>query len=140
MHVGDRSFGIDKIESDEPTLLDEVLSKSDKILDSIPAQIVARECYDDYFGVADSSEFRESNYSLIALHDAEDVCAVDSFDVYMDRYLAANVLKFTGINFSDFLKLSRERAEAILKRCDAVASKEDTAVQNMLNDATGKRT
>jgi hypothetical protein len=139
-HVGDRSFGIDKLDNkDEPTVLDEVLSTSEKTLDSIAAQIVATECYDEYFGIYETSSRGSSNYALVAMHEAEDLCAVDPFDVYLDRYMVTNVLKYTGIDFQTFLKFPRDRAEAILKRCDVVSSKEDTEVNDLVNSATGKK-
>ncbi|MCY1331312.1 hypothetical protein D9M68_19780 [compost metagenome] len=137
MHVGDRPFGARQLESDEATILDQVLANSDKVLSSIPAQIVALECYDDYFGINGNSKYGESPYALVALHEPEDVAAVDPYDVYLERYLVANVLKFTGMSFKDFLTLPRDRADAILKRCDAVSSKEDSAIQGLMDGATG---
>jgi hypothetical protein len=137
MHVSDRPFGTRQLESDEPSILDTVLAESDALLTSIPAQIVAIECYDDYFGIYSNSKFGESNFASVAMHDPEDVVAVDAYDVYLERYLVANVLKFTGMSFSEFLKLPRDRADAVLKRCDTVSTKEDTAVQNLMDGATG---
>jgi hypothetical protein len=116
----------------EPTVLDTVLSTSEKTLDSIAAQIVTTECYDEYFGIYENSTQAHSNFAIVALHEAEDLAAVDPFDVYLERYLAANVLKFTGIAFQEFIKLPRDRAEAILKRCDLVSTKEDNAVDELL--------
>lgn len=139
-HVGDRQFGMDKLERlDEPTVLDTVLSTSEKTLDSIAAQIVATECYDEYFGIYQTSGQGHSNYALTALHNAEDLASVDPFDVYLERYLAANVLKYTGISFQEFLKLPRDRAEAILKRSDVVSSKEDASVASLMEGAGMKK-
>lgn len=95
------------------------------------------ECYDDYFGVYKHSTQSESPYALVAMHEPEDLAMVDPFDVYLERYLVANVLKFTGITFQDFLALPRDRAEALLKRCDTVSSKEDTEISNLVNGVPG---
>jgi len=115
------------------TELDRVLATTDKTLDSVAAHLVITECYDEYFGVYESSSQGQSPFALVAMHEAEDLAAVDPYDVYLERYLAANVLRFTGISFQDFLKLPRDRAEAILSRCDAVSSKEDAQVQHLTN-------
>jgi hypothetical protein len=140
MHAGDRLFGTRQLETDEPTILDQVLAASEKVLTSIPAQIVARECYDDYFDINSTSKYGDSPHAPVAMHEAEDVTAVDPFDVYLEKYMVANVLKFTGISFDSFLKLTRERADAILKRCDLVSSKEDTAINSMMDSAkVGKK-
>lgn len=114
-------------------MLDELLSKSDKVLDSIPAQIVTLECYDDSFGIYETSSQGQSPLSLIAMHEPEDLAMVDPYDLYLERYLAANVLKFTGMPFDSFMKLTNDRAEAILKRCDTMASKEDNEVGNLMS-------
>lgn len=118
---------------EELTVLDDVLSTFEGTLDSIPAQIVITECYDDYFGVYADSSQRDNPYALIAMHEAEDLAMVDPFDVYLERYLVANVLKYTGMSFDTFLTVPRDRAEAILKRCDSVSSKEDTEVNKLMN-------
>ncbi|MNO25625.1 hypothetical protein D3C76_154670 [compost metagenome] len=102
-------------------------------LDSIAAEIITRECYDDYFGVYSQSTQGHSPWALVAMHEPEDLGLVDPFDVYLERYLVANVLKYTGINFQDFMKLPRDRAEAMLKRCDGLSSKEDSEVGNLVN-------
>lgn len=106
---------------------------------SIAAQIITNECYDDYFGIYESSSQGQSPYALIAMHESEDLAAVDPFDVYLERYLVANVLKFTGLTLEAFLKLPRDRAEAILKRCDIVSTKEDSEVDKLMNGATGHK-
>ena len=127
---------MDKLENkDDITALDDVLSKFEGTLDSIPAQIVITECYDDYFGVYAQSSQGQSPYALIAMHESEDLALVDPFDVYLERYLVANVLKYTGMSLDTFLKQPRDRAEAILKRCDNVSSKEDTEVSKLMNGA-----
>lgn len=112
------------------------MASSEKVLGSIPAQILTMECYDDYFGIYAHSRRGGSNFAISEMHGPEDVIAVDSFDVFLDRYLSTNVLKYTGLNFESFMKLPRDRAEAVLKRCDHISTKEDTAVENMLANAT----
>lgn len=129
---------MDQLEDmEEMTVLDDVLSTFEGTLDSIPAQIVITECYDDYFGIYSDSSQRDSPYALIAMHEAEDPAMVDPFDVYLERYLVANVLKYTGMSLDTFLTLPRDRAEAILKRCDSVSSKEDTEVSKLMSGVTG---
>jgi hypothetical protein len=125
---------MEKLENKEDiTALDEVLSKFEGTLDSIPAQIIITECYDDYFGVYKQSSQGNSPYALIAMHEPEDLALVDPFDVYLERYLVANVLKYTGMSLETFLTLPRDRAEAVLKRCDTVSTKEDTEVGKLMN-------
>lgn len=119
---------------DDISILDKVLSTTEKTLDSIAAQIVTTECYDDYFGITTNSTQGNSNYALVAMHEPEDLALVDPYDVYLERYLVANVLKYTGMSFDTFLKLPRDRAEAILKRCDAVSSKEDQQVADLMGN------
>ncbi|MNB58647.1 hypothetical protein D3C87_364500 [compost metagenome] len=129
---------MEKIENkDDITALDEVLSKYEGTLDSIPAQIIITECYDDYFGVYEQSSQGMSPYALVAMHEAEDLALVDPFDVYLERYLVANVLKYTGMSLDTFMKLPRDRAEAVLKRCDNVSTKEDTEVNKLMNGVPG---
>lgn len=130
---------MDKLESDEQTVLDKVLSTFEGTMPSIAAQIITTECYDDYFGVYEGSTQGQGPFALVAMHESEDLAAVDPFDVYLERYLVANVLKFTGLSLNDFLKLPRDRAEAILKRCDIVSTKEDSEVDKLMNGATGHR-
>jgi len=95
--------------------------------------LVTNECFDEYFGIYESSSQGNSPYALVAMHEAEDPVLVDPFDMYLERYLAANVLKITGINFIDFLTLPRDRAEATLKRCDAISGREDREVDDLMN-------
>lgn len=129
---------MEKIENkDDITALDEVLSKYEGTLDSIPAQIIITECYDDYFGVYSQSSQGHSPYALVAMHESEDLALVDPFDVYLERYLVANVLKYTGMSLETFMKMPRDRAEAVLKRCDSVSSKEDTEVSKLMNGVPG---
>ena len=116
-----------------------MLSQCDVITDSIAAQYVARECYDEYMGIYANSQHGDSNFALVAMHDPEDVAAVDTYDVYLEKYLVANVLKFTGMSFDKFLLLPRDRADAILKRCDTVSTKEDAAVSELMGGASGGR-
>ncbi|QTH80372.1 hypothetical protein PA10_00172 [Pseudomonas phage pPa_SNUABM_DT01] len=111
----------------------------DKTLDSIQAEIITRECYDEYFGIYAQSTQGASPWALAAMHEPEDLGKVDPFDVYLERYLVANVLKYTGINFQDFMKLPRDRAEAMLKRCDSLSSKEDSDVANLVNGRNAKQ-
>ncbi|MNG10775.1 hypothetical protein D3C84_942660 [compost metagenome] len=101
-------------------------------MDSIAAQIVITECYDEYFKIYESSSQGNSPLAIIAMHEAEDLALVDPYDLYLERYLAANVLKFTGMAFPEFMKLTKDRAEAILRRCDGMASKEDGEVANLV--------
>ncbi|MNF02929.1 hypothetical protein D3C81_2117770 [compost metagenome] len=74
------------------------------------------------------------------MHEPEDLGLVDPFDVYLERYLVANVLKYTGIPFDNFLKLTRDRAEATLRRCDNLSTKEDTDVHNLMQGNKPKQT
>lgn len=129
---------MEKIEDeDDVSELDKTLSQFEGTLDPIAAQIVITECYDEYFGVYAQSSQGDSPYALIAMHEPEDLALVDPFDVYLERYLVANVLKYTGLSLNDFLKLPRDRAEAILKRCDTVSTKEDTEVGKLMNGVPG---
>lgn len=116
-------------------MLDKELSEFEGTLDSIAADIVITECYDEYFGVYQHSSQGMSPFALAALHEPEDLTAVDPFDLYLERYLAANVLKYCGVDFMEFMKFPRDRAEAILKRCDAISSREDSDVNNLLGGA-----
>ena len=132
-HVGDRRFGYSQLQNyEEPSVLDKVLSTSEKTLDSIAAQIVSTECYDDYFNIYSNSSQGESPLSLVGMHEPEDLALVDPYDVYLERYLAANVLKFTGMSFQEFMTLTKDRGESILRRCDAMASKEDSEVAHLV--------
>ena len=106
---------------------------------SVAAQIITHECYDDYFGVYAGSSQGQGPFALVAMHEPEDLAAVDPFDVYFERYLVANVLKFTGLSLNDFLKLPRDRAEAILKRCEVVSTKEDNEVDKLMGGAAGSK-
>ena len=49
---------------------------------------------------------------------------VDPFDRELEKYLNANVLKYTGISFEVYMTYSRDKCEKFLLRCDALASKE----------------
>jgi hypothetical protein len=129
---------MDKLEDkDSVTALDDVLSRFEGTLDSIPAQIIITECYDDYFGVHAQSSQGMSPYASIAMHESEDLALVDPFDVYLERYLVANVLKYTGMSLDTFMKMPRDRAEAVLKRCDTVSTKEDTEVNKLMGGVAG---
>jgi hypothetical protein len=105
-------------------LIDRVLSETKETLGSIPAQIVTLEIYDEEVGIYKTSTVDESGLSLVALHEAEDMSIVDPFDRELDKYLNANVLKYTGITFDQFLMYPRDKVEKMLKRCDQLASKE----------------
>lgn len=136
-YVGDRSFGAAQLGPerwDEPTILDQTLSEFDGTLGPIAAQWVVTECYDEYFNIYENSTLGSSPYALVSMHEPEDLTLASSYDLYLERYLEANVLKYTGINFNDFMQLPRDRGEAILKRCDEIASKEDTDVENLMNN------
>lgn len=134
LHVGDRRFGYSQLQNyEEPSVLDKVLGTSEKTLDSIAAQIVSTECYDDYFNIYSNSSQGESPLSLVGMHEPEDLALVDPYDVYLERYLAANVLKFTGMSFQEFMTLTKDRGESILRRCDAMASKEDSEVAHLVS-------
>ncbi len=101
-------------------------------MDSIASQLVVTECYDEYFDIYTNSSQGRSPFALAAMHEPEDLSLVDPFDTYMERYLAANVLKYFGIDFTTFLTLPRDRAEAILKRSDAISAKEDSSVGQLM--------
>lgn len=134
--MGDRSFGAAQLSPErwnEPTVLDTVLETYKGTLASIPSQIVVTECYDEYFGIYDQSSQGSNPFALVSMHESEDLVLADPFDVYLEKFLAAGVLKFTGMDFNTFLGLTRDRAEAVLRRCDAISSKEDTEVDNLLN-------
>lgn len=134
LHVGDRRFGFDVLSNESKiSELDQILSTSEKTLESIPAAIVTQECYDEYFGIYSNSSQGSSNLALVAMHEPEDLAICDPYDLYLERYLAANVLKYTGMSFTEFTGLTKDRAEAILRRCDAMATKEDAEVGNLVN-------
>lgn len=134
-HVADRRFGFDQLQREEPTSLDTILNKTDKILSSIPAQYVTLDCYSEYFGIYQASTQGNSPYALVCMHEAEDTSLIDSYDVWVERYLESSVLKYTGISLEQFFMLTRDRAEAIIQRCDRLAETEDNAVGNALNAA-----
>lgn len=132
-HVADRRFGIDQLLRDEPTDLDMILNRTDKTFASIPAHLITLDSYSEYFGIYEHSTQGQSPYAMVCLHEAEDTSLVDSFDVWLERYMAANVLKYTGISFNDFMHLTRDRADAILSRCEVLAEKEDNVVGDALD-------
>ncbi len=94
---------------------------------------MVRECYDEYFGIYQNSSQGNSPLALVALHEPEDLALADPFDRQLDRYLAANVLKYTGMDFKTFLQLPHYRAEVVLRRCDEISGKEDQAVNTLMN-------
>lgn len=110
-----------------------MLRSADKTLDSIAAQIVTLEIYDDEMKITESSTEGSKQYSLNALHEAEDLSIVDPYDQEMDKYLNANVMKYLGIPFDKFLSLPRYECEKILARCDRLANKEAEEAENALN-------
>lgn len=113
-------------------LIDQLVLHSDKVLDSIAAQIVILEAYDEEMRIYQTSTQADNTLSLVALHEAEDLSIVDPYDREMDRYLNANVLKYMGLSFNEYLKLSRYRAEKMLIRCDALAAKEAEEAENAM--------
>jgi len=121
------------LDRDTLSTLDKELSTFEGTLDSVAAHLVVTECYDEYFGIYENSSQGRSPFALAALHEPEDLSAVDPFDTYLERYLAANVLKFTGIDYVTFMTLPRDRAEAILKRCDSISMKEDASVGQLMD-------
>lgn len=115
--------------------MDQALENFDGTLDPVAAQIVITECYDEFFEIYDNSHQGKSNFALVAMHEPEDLAIADPFDLYLERYMAAGVLKYTGIDFETFLSLPRDRVETILKRCDNMASKEEQGVNELLSQA-----
>lgn len=109
------------------------MSTYEGTLDPIAAQIIINECYDDLFGVYNSSSQGNSPYASAAMHEAEDMGRVDPFDLYLERYLVSNVLKYTGTTLDAFLDMPKNRAEALMSRCEAIAAKEDKEVDTLMN-------
>lgn len=100
------------------------LAELEKPLSSIAAQLFTLETYDEEFGVYDSSTQQQTQFLLNAQHEAEDMSIVDPFDRELEKYLNANVLKYTGISFETYMSYSRDKCEKFLLRCDALATKE----------------
>lgn len=119
-------------------LIDKVLSESDTVLDSIAAQIVTMEIYDDEVGTYESSTLPASGLSLVSLHESEDMSLVDPFDRELERYLNANVLKYTGITFDQFLNYPRDKTEKMLVRCDSLATKESKEAEEAMSGIRNK--
>jgi hypothetical protein len=122
--VGDRGFGLHIFDKGHLPLIDRVLSESEHPLDSVAAQIVTLEIYDEECGIYDTSTVAEGQFSLVSLHEAEDLSLADPYERELDKYLNANVLKYTGTTWDSFLTLPRDKCEKLLTRCDALANKE----------------
>lgn len=119
-------------------LIDKVLSETEVTLSSIPAAIVIQEIYDEECGIYESSTAADGPYALVSLHEAEDMSLVDPFDREMDKYLNANVLKYTGITFERYLEFTRDKCEKLLLRCDALAEKEAKEAEAAMNPLRDK--
>lgn len=100
------------------------MAELEKPLSSIAAQLLTLETYDEEFGVYETSTQQSTQFHLNAQHEAEDMSIVDPFDRELEKYLNANVLKYTGISFEVYMTYSRDKCEKFLLRCDALASKE----------------
>lgn len=120
-------------------LIDQLLVRTTKLLDSIAAQIVILETYDDEMGIYNTSSQADNALSLVSLHEAEDLSLVDPYDREMDRYLNANVLKYMGLSFNEYLELSRYRAEKMLARCDRLATKEAEEAEAAMGPLRNKK-
>lgn len=105
-------------------LIDKVLSEAVHPLDSIAAAIVTQEIYDEECGIYDTSTVADGPFALVSLHEAEDMSLADPYDRELDKFLNANVLKYTGTTWDKFLELPRDKCEKLLQRCDALANKE----------------
>lgn len=101
-----------------------MLSEATKPLSSIAAAIIIQEIYDEETGIYETSTVSEGQFSLVSLHEAEDMSLADPYDRELDKYLNANVLKYTGTTWDKFLELPRDKCEKLLLRCDALANKE----------------
>lgn len=67
---------------------------------------------------------------------------INGFDMlpeYLRQYHESGVLKFTGITFDTFLKLSPNVAEKILKRCRYFAREESNAMFEANKEITNIR-
>lgn len=64
---------------------------------------------------------------------------VDPFDREMDKYLNANVLKYLGITFQQFLQFPRDKCEKMLRRCDSLATKEAEEAEAAMNPIRDKQ-
>lgn len=110
-----------------------MLSEAQNPIGSIPAQIVTNEIYDEEMGIEASSTIGDTMFSISSLHEAEDLSIVDPFDRELDKYLNANVLKYTGTTFDAFLMLPRDKCDKLLKRCDKLATKEAEEAEAAMN-------
>lgn len=119
-------------------MIDRVLSETTETIGSIAAQIVTLEIYDEEVGIYATSSIGESALSLVALHEAEDMSIVDPFDRELDKYLNANVLKYTGVTFDQFLTYPRDKVEKMLKRCDLLATKESEEAEAAMDPIRNK--
>lgn len=120
------------------TELDRVLSTTEKTFPSIAAQLIINDCFDETFEILSNSSQSESNFASVCMHETEDMSLIDSYDVWLTRYMEANVLKYTGITYDKFLMLPRDRAEAVISKCESLDEKESAAVNGLMNSLDGK--
>jgi hypothetical protein len=117
----------------------EDIKRSKKKLNAMEASILMTHAFD--------STYCKDNYDKKVIDIVGDILykeelTVNGFDMlpeYLRQYNESGVLKFTGITFDAFLKLSPNVAETILKRCRYFAREESNAMFEANKEITNIR-
>lgn len=117
-----------------------MLSNLDGKLGCVDAAVILRDAYDDTYGTYGNSTLPSDPFAPVAVNKVEDVHSTSQIRLYIRRYRDYNILKFYGLNFTEFMQLPREYAEAILKECQAAKSQDNkllAELEDQLNGAKG---
>jgi hypothetical protein len=119
-----------------PGPLEELLTEVRKI-DSLSAQLMLRESYEQMYGLFDHNRFSKAMpLAVVSMHPKENSSEYSPLYRMAYKYDQHDILKLTGLNYKEFLDLPREQCELWFKIAREKAIKEKPLVDAALRAAT----
>lgn len=98
------------------TEADRLLSEYKGQLTSIPAQMVLREAYDEYFGIYNhTADPLRNGLGMVSHHQREDYGDYGPILHMIYRYRFYNIYQHFGLSLTEFLALPREYTTAVFE-------------------------
>ena len=106
-----------------------------KKLKPIDGQIVLRQLYETHFGIFNHVEEEENRpMAAVALYDMEINGQGSPLYRRISQYVRSGIIKYTGLNLTEFLSLPREIVQLLYDECEQQSKTEVMAMDSLQKD------